>query len=666
MPTHPLRLLAPIPGSLLRALAVAVLGACALSTQVRGFGADDSERAAVALVLREGTLQAGGRGHLGVVLDIVSGWKIQAGRGSGDEIEPYIPTTIELVLPEGWRAGAVLWPPAVDFTMGDGDWKEELRIYEGRTLAIVPLELPAEVAPGEYPLEAEVGYQACDKDVCEPPTSVRAVFTMTVVAAGAAPASAEDPELDALFRAALERPSAAPPAAVSTVDGEAEVSSDAPRPTFFGIRLPHLVGAGGLLLLALLSALGGFVLNLTPCVLPVIPIKVMTMMQHAGSPGRSFVLGLWMAAGVVTFWAGIGLPVAFFASVTDPSQVFGIWWVTAGIGALIAVMAVGVMGAFDVQLPQAVYAVRPKADSPGGSFLFGVMTAVLGLPCFGFVAGALLAGAATLPPLFVMVIFTSLGIGMALPYLVLAARPSLLSHIPRTGPASDLVKQVMGFLLLAAAAYFLGSGLIALVAERPYLGRLLHWWVVTLCALSGGGWLILRTFQITERVGKRIVFSLLGLLLGGAALTYTLRATDTARAQWELRQAALSAADGGGYGHGIWNTFSASAFERARESGAVVVLDFTAEWCLICKYLKATVLEREPVTGALAAEGVVRFTVDLTSLSAPGWAFLRALGQTGIPLLAIYTPGEEDPWLASAYTAPQVVEALTAARNAAR
>lgn len=147
-----------------------------------------------------------------------------------------------------------------------------------------------------------------------------------------------------------------------------------------------------------LVALGGFVLDLTPC-LPVIPIQVMARMPHAGSPGRSFGLGLWMAAGVVTFWAGIGLPVALLASVTDPSRVSGIWWVTAGIGALIAATALG------------------------------VTTAVLGLPCFGFVEGALLAG---------------------------------------------------------------------------------------------------------------------------AALTYTLRATDTARAQWELRQSALTAADGGGSSHGIW------------------------------------------------------------------------------------------------------------------
>lgn len=119
-------------------------------------------------------------------------------------------------------------------------------------------------------------------------------------------------------------------------------------------------------------------LNLTPCVLPVIPIKVMTIIQHANRPGRNLVLGLWMALGGIAFWVAIGLP------------------------------------------------------------------------CFGFVAGALLAGAATLPPGTIMVIFTALGVGMASPYLALSLKPALVEKLPRTGPASELVKQVMGLLLLAA------------------------------------------------------------------------------------------------------------------------------------------------------------------------------------------------------------------------
>jgi thiol:disulfide interchange protein len=100
------------------------------------------------------------------------------------------------------------------------------------------------------------------------------------------------------------------------------------------------------------------------------------------------------------------------------------------------------------------------------------------------------------------------------------------------------------------------------------------------------------------------------------------------------------------------------------DTGRIVVLDFTAEWCLTCKYLKATVLDRDPVRSALNNDDVVKFTVDLTSTRAPGWEFLRELGQTGIPLLAIFTPGDDEPWQANAYTSQQVLAALEEARNA--
>lgn len=94
----------------------------------------------------------------------------------------------------------------------------------------------------------------------------------------------------------------------------------------------------------------------------------------------------------------------------------------------------------------------------------------------------------------------------------------------------------------------------------------------------------------------------------------------------------------------------------------MVVLDFTAEWCINCKILKASVLNRDPVRTALGSKDVVSFTVDLTSTEAPGWRMLRDLGRTGIPLLVIYTPGVDEPWQANAYTPQQVMEALDAAR----
>jgi thiol:disulfide interchange protein len=252
-----------------------------------------------------------------------------------------------------------------------------------------------------------------------------------------------------------------------------------------------------------------------------------------------------------------------------------------------------------------------------------------------------------------MVIFGSLGVGMAAPYLVLSAKPSLVERIPRTGPASELVKQVMGLLLLAAAAYFVGSGALGWLSEHPDLGKSLpwwskavHWWLVALFAALAGLWLLIRTFQITPKPGRRVAFTVVALLLGGAAVAY---AADTTR----------RLADN------IWTPFDETELQAARERGQVVVVDFTAEWCLNCKALKAAVLERQPVKGELLRPGVVPMVADLTSTKAPGWDKLRDLGQTGIPLLVIYGPGLDEPWQSNAYTSQQVLDALARARGEA-
>jgi thiol:disulfide interchange protein len=289
------------------------------------------------------------------------------------------------------------------------------------------------------------------------------------------------------------------------------------------------------------------------------------------------------------------------------------------------------------------------------------MTAVLGLPCFGFVAGALLAAAATLPSWQIMAIFTALGVGMAFPYLLLAAFPAWLEKIPRTGPASELVKQVMGLLLLAAAAYFIGSGLIALVADYPYLARELHWWVIAILAGLAGLWLIVRTFAITPSPGKRGVLTIVGLIIAGAAAGYAMDTTLTAQKRYTLRQQAYAAAMAQGDRPLLitttWMDYEPGLPDRAIEAGYTVVMDFTAEWCLNCKALKAAVLNVDPVSSRLAEDDVVSITVDLTSRNAPGWELLRAYGRTGIPLLVVLKPGA-DPWLANNYTAGQVMQAV--------
>jgi suppressor for copper-sensitivity B len=602
-----------------------------------------AKKVTTSVVVSSNSVAPGGTAAIAVILDHQPGWHVHI--NTPPELPDFVPIATELADLEvtGAEVGPIQWPEVhvikVSFTGPTIDYP----VFEGRAPIYVPLKIPDDAA-GEVRVKFELVYQACDDTMCEPPEFVPYEVTIKI------DPDAEGswaPEFDEMDRTVFERSwsgagDAPGPGDVSGTDADASSEGS----SFFGFVVPR-----GLLALAFFGALGGLVLNLTPCVLPVIPLKVMALTQHGASKGRTLTLGLWMAFGVFAFWLGIGLPVAFLTSVTDPSQIFGIWWVTLGIGVLIAVMGVGIMGVFEIKLPDKIYALNPKANTAKGSFLFGIMTAVLGLPCFGFIAGGLLAGAATMPATDILTVFGSIGFGMAAPYLILAAKPQWVEFIPRTGPASELVKQVMGLLLFSAAAFFLGSGIMALVkadpvraAQLPVWAKVALWWAVAFFATAAGGWLAWRTFRISPKALNRVVFLAIGVVLSGVAVMFATGQTEKAM-------------------HDIWVPFSDDLLADAIAEGNVVVIDFTADWCLNCQALKVSVLDREPVHGLLMSSGVVPMIADLTSRKAIGWEKLRALGQTGIPLLAIYGPGFDEPWMSNGYTRSQVAEAIEQARG---
>jgi thiol:disulfide interchange protein len=226
---------------------------------------------------------------------------------------------VTVAAPEGLAVGKPVYPAGK--TMTFAYVPDPVSVYGGKIAVTVPLTVTAAASNGPVTLKVTGEWQACTDTECFLPDSRTIELPLTIEGAGAA--------------------------------NEAATAPDAPNGP-----------SQGIIITILLAVLGGFVLNLTPCVLPVIPIKIMTLTQHAGSRGRTFYLGVWMAFGVVMFWVGAGLPMALLSEGLDPSRIFGIWWVTLGIGVLIAVMGVGIMGLFLINLPQSVYRVNHKADTP--------------------------------------------------------------------------------------------------------------------------------------------------------------------------------------------------------------------------------------------------------------------------------------------------------------
>jgi thiol:disulfide interchange protein len=623
---------------------------------------DSEQTVTVSLEAQRSSARPGDTLAIAVIIDHKPGWHTH---------------TNDPKLPSSWkRAGFRAYPTAISIapadavTFGPAQWPaaHEIKVdllgtnrpvpysvFEGRAIAFIPVVVAPGATPGDREITVTVSYQVCDDHICLIPTEAVEKVTLHVdAAAGEAPAHSAtfdtfDPSIFAKIAAGA--PLAPPPAAEQATPDPAEpVEFD-----FFGYNFSiNPSGPAGVTLIILVGFLGGLILNLTPCVLPVIPIKIIglqnSVAQHGGGKRRALILGGSMFLGIVAFWLVIGVLIAGLRTVDTVNQMFGNRWFLFGVAAFIGAMAFGMLGAFEIRLPSSVSGLTPRHDTTHGSFLFGVMTAILGIPCFGPFAGAVTAWATQQPIAIALTAFVAIGIGMALPYLILAINPRWVSFIPRTGPASELVKQVMGLLLLATGFFFLGSGMASVLATDHYAAQVWHWWVISLVCLGTAFWLVFRTFKITRSSVRRAIFVAVALLIAGVP----------ALATQSLTASAYLAYTAGSH----WKPYSPQAEAEALAAGKVVVTDFTAIWCLNCKLFEARVLAPKSALEALTAEDVVCLIADLSDESAPGWQALKKLREIGIPVVSFQGPGIKAPHkIRFGATSQDVVEGVSTARG---
>lgn len=665
------------------ALAAALVGLLPLFVRA-GVGAEaaggeaDSEAPTVKVTARASrdTVPAGGRLVIAVTLDHKPHWHTWPSADQDvlpkDIAEFAIRAEIRTDLVPGvGELRPIQWPepsPAKVLDPNGGPEPVSVPTYQGKAVAFVPIVLSASAPAGKRTIAVTASYQACDERRCEPPADDEVLVEIEVASGGdaaareawLAPGDAARAALFAAFKPSrFDSPSTPEPAAADAPGGDLRLDAFG-----FGFTIGDTGSATGTALVVLVALLGGFILNLTPCVLPMIPLKIMGLTQAAKSPHQSFMLGLVMCSGVVFFWLVIGGCIAFIQGFDDISTLFQLWWFVLGVGLFIGAMAIGMLGVFTVGLPRWVYLVNPSQDTVRGSFLFGIMTAILATPCIAPFLGTAVAWATRQTPAITLLAFLAVGCGMALPYLILAANPKWVDKVPRSGPASEVVKQVMGLLMLAVAAFFLGSGFLSLAADVPYLWQVLHWWIATVFAGCAALWLAVRTFQLTKSGSKRLLFSIVAIVLVGGISWWSVRLTALeARVHAQEVRARLEAEKTGGDTARFWVRYTPAKFDEAMARHDVVVVDFTASWCLTCKALKAAVLSREEVEQALRQPGVTSLLADLSSRHDPGWERLRGLGRKGIPLLAVYGPGMKEPWISDAYSAEQVIDAIRRAKG---
>jgi thiol:disulfide interchange protein DsbD len=559
---------------------------------------------------------------LAVVIDIKDGIHINADVSQVqpfEDFKPY-PTKVQVVAAgEGVTIETARFPQAipvnVDYASG------ALMSFEGRTIIYLPMKLDAQIKPGIVELELMVEYQACSDTYCLFPQKRRLKETLSVVESGAAISKINEGLFANLFSRAMTSP------------------AGVVRFNLFGWQFSINTSSGfGWIVLLLTAALGGLLLNFTPCVLPLIPIKIISLSHAAEDRKRCFLLGLVMSLGVLAFWIGLGILIALVTDFTATNQLFQYPVFTILVGSIIGIMALGMFGFFSIRLPQFIYMINPQQNSLQGSFALGILAAILSTPCTAPFMGAAAAWAATQSPLATLFIFAAIGGGMALPYLLLSAFPHLVDRMPKAGPASELIKQVMGLFMLAAAAYFLGVGISALLSSPPNPPSKIYWWPVMGLVAAGGAWLAFRTLALAGKKITKTVFVSLGLILMVLPIWGALRLS--------------------GEGPINWMYYTPERFEAAIAQRKTVVMDFTAEWCLNCKVLEESVLHDQRIIDLLAQKHIVAMKVDITGNNPAGKAKLKATGSLTVPLLVVFAPDGNPVFKSDFYTVDQVLGAV--------
>ena len=393
---------------------------------------------------------------------------------------------------------------------------------------------------------------------------------------------------------------------------------------------------------ALLAALGGLVLNLMPCVFPILAMKAMGMARLSGA-SRQAVRGEALAyvAGVVIAFLGIGVALLALRAVgvaagwgfqfTSPVFVAGMAWLMLAVG-------LNLSGVFTVGGPAL------SGGSRWGSLGTGLLAVAVATPCTAPFMAVALGAAMALPPAAALAVFAALGVGMGLPHLILAGFPSLARLLPRPGAWMERLRQLLAFPMYGAAAWLAWvvsvqagpDGLVPLLAGALLVG--FGAWALGVAQQSGrAGW-------IGRGLAGAAVLGALALLPRLAASPAPSQAAEAAGEAWsEARVAAL------------------------RAEGRPVFVNLTAAWCITCRVNERVALETPATRAAFAREGVVLLTGDWTRGDPAISALLRSQGREGVPLYLFYPAGGGAPLLLpQILTERMVIEAVSTARDALR
>ena len=550
-------------------------------------------------------------------------------------------TSLRLQDADGVTLAAPRWPPGTshrDEHFGD------VVVYFDQVDVPVPLHRSR---PDATRLTLVATFQGCQTDgICYPPMtrSVRLALPAGRVGPDAASRTVGATEPPAQARAAAARASDASLAAASREGAVAERDPSPAAPASAGRTRLGIVGA------LLAAVLGGLVLNLMPCVLPVLSLKAMSLVANGKDATRARGHALWYTAGVLLSFLLLG---ALALGLRQAGLALG-WGFQLQQPLVVAVLGL-VMLALGLSLSgvwQAGGAWTGVGDSlarrsgPVGDFFTGVLAVVVATPCTAPFMGAALAWAFTAPAALAMAVFLMLGVGLALPFLLLGLSPGLVRFLPRPGAWMDTLKQVLAFPLYLTAAW------LAWVLGRQRGVDAIAWWLVAAVAIAFVAW----AWAHARSRGSR--WAGVAALLAMVAVAVPL-ARIHAMPRPQPAQAQTT-------GTSTQVAFSEQRLAALRAAHRVVFVNVTADWCVTCKANERAIFSQAGFRDAMESANAVYMVGDWTDVDPALTAFLQRYDAVGVPLYVVM-PADGGPGivLPTVLTLDRVRGALRAARGGA-
>jgi thiol:disulfide interchange protein DsbD len=385
-----------------------------------------------------------------------------------------------------------------------------------------------------------------------------------------------------------------------------------------------------------LALLGGLLLNLMPCVFPILSLKVLGFARHAQDRRAQLAGGLAYTAGVVgSFVVLAALLLALRAGGEQLGWGFQLQSppIIAALAALFTLIGLNLAGLFELGslLPSRLATAQlrhPLLDSA----LTGLLAVAVAAPCTGPFMGASLGLAITLPPAQALTVFAALGLGMALPYLAASAFPAVARALPRPGAWMVTFKGLMAFPMFGTVVWLvwvLGQQ-VGIDGAAALLGSLV--------VLAFAAWALGTPGHST---GTRRVLGTLGIALLAAALAWLVPALREGAAVSANSSAATSAVTADA--NAPWQPWSTARVAEAHAQGRPVFVDFTAAWCVTCQYNKRTTLANPEVMADFSARNVLLLRADWTRRDAAISAELSRLGRSGVPVYVLYAASAAAP-----------------------